>query len=140
MPYRLAVLSETVSRVIAQVYAERFDLTRDEWRILAALAGPLEMKSTAALLHTTLDKMQVSRASARLEAHGLITRIEDPEDRRVRVLRLTAAGRSLLRKLVPMIEARESFLLEPLDAQERRVLDRALAKLQARAEALERQG
>jgi len=30
LPYRLAVLAESVSRSIAQVYAERFALTRDE--------------------------------------------------------------------------------------------------------------
>ncbi len=140
LPYRVTVLSETVSRAISAVYATRFDLTRDEWRILAALADPGEMRSTDATLYTTLDKMQVSRACARLESRALITRDEDPQDRRIRVLRLTAAGRALLKKLLPMVEAREQFLLEALGPDERRVLDAALAKLQARAEALARQG
>ena len=39
MPYRLAVLADDVSDTIAQVYVDRFDLGRNEWRILAWLGG-----------------------------------------------------------------------------------------------------
>ena len=140
LPYRLAVLSEAVSRSIAQVYAKRFNLTRDEWRVLAALVETGEMKTKDAALTTTLDKMQVSRAVARLERSGLIEREEDPEDRRNRILRLTAAGRALLRKVVPMVQAREAFLLEALTDAERRALDSAMGKLLERARQLQRQG
>lgn len=140
LPYRLAVLAESVSRSIAQVYAERFALTRDEWRVLAALAETGAMKSRDAALYATLDKMQVSRAVAGLERSGLIAREEDAEDRRNRILSLTPAGRALLRKLTPMVQARETFLLEALDADEAAVLDRAIDRLLERARQLERQG
>ena len=36
-PYRLARLAEQVSLAVAEVYADRFALSRQEWRILAAL-------------------------------------------------------------------------------------------------------
>jgi DNA-binding MarR family transcriptional regulator len=138
-PYRLAVLAEAVSRAIADVYGERFDLTRDEWRVLAALAcGP--MKTGDVIAHTTLDKMQVSRAVARLEGNGLIEREQVADDRRARVLRLTAAGRALFRRIAPLARARETFLLDALDADERRVLDRAIDKLRERARLLEQAG
>lgn len=138
-PYRLAVLAEAVSRAIADVYGERFDLTRDEWRVLAALAsGP--MRTGDVIAHTTLDKMQVSRAVVRLEAGGLIEREEVADDRRARVLRLTPAGRALFRRIAPLARARETFLLEALDAEERRVLDRAIDKLRERARLLEQTG
>ena len=45
-PYQLAVLAETVSRAMAQVYAERFELSRDEWRVVAALYENGAMKTT----------------------------------------------------------------------------------------------
>lgn len=138
-PYRLAVLAEAVSRAIADVYGERFDLTRDEWRVLAALAGG-PMKTGDVIAHTTLDKMQVSRAVIRLEAHGLVEREQVAHDRRARVLRLTPAGRALFRRIAPLARAREAFLLEALDADERRVLDRAIDKLRARARLLEQAG
>ena len=140
LPYRLAVLTESVSRGIAQVYAQRFDLSREEWRVLAALGQAGQMKTQAALLTTTLDKMQVSRAVSRLERKGFVEREEDTEDRRNRILRLTAAGRAAYRRIEPMVLAREAFLLEALDEEERAALDRALDKLVERAHQLERQG
>jgi len=133
-PYRLAVLADAVSRAVAGVYDRRFDLGRDEWRVIAALAeGP--MRTGDVIVHTTLDKMQVSRAVARLEAAALVTR-EPDDDRRARVLRLTSAGRTLYRRIAPLALAREAFLLDALDADERRVLERAIDKLQQRARLL----
>lgn len=140
LPYRLAVLAEAVSRSIAQVYTARFDLSRDEWRVLAALAETGTMKTRDAALYATLDKMQVSRAVAGLERAGLIAREEDAEDRRNRILTLTPAGRALLRRLTPMVQAREAFLLEALEPEELAVLDRAIDRLLERARQLERQG
>lgn len=139
-PYRLAVLADQVSQCMAQVYAARFELGRDEWRVLAALYEHPTMKTTDAIAHTTLDKMQASRAIARLEGAGLISRSEDEQDRRHRVLTLEPAGRALVRKIIPLVQAREAFLLETLDDQERAVLDRALDKLTERARQLARQG
>jgi len=138
-PYRLAVLAETVSRSIARVYAERFDLSRDEWRVLAALGENGAMKTQATLLFTTLDKVQVSRAVARLEGRRLVEREADPSDRRSRILRLTAAGRAIYRQIVPLVRAREDYLLAALAAGERKALNRAIDGLLARARALERQ-
>ena len=95
-PYRLAVLAEAVSRSVAQVYTERFDLTRDEWRVLAALAECGAMKTVDLIAHTTLDKMPVSRAVTRLEGSGLVAREQDPDDRRNHVLRLQPPGQALV--------------------------------------------
>lgn len=135
-PYRVAVLAEAVSQSLAQVYRDRFGLTRDEWRVLAALVDCGTAKTTRVIEHTTLEKMQVSRAVARLERDGLIERLPDPEDGRGWLLRLKPAGRAVYQKIVPIAEAREAFLLEVLDAEERAVLERALDKVLARARLL----
>jgi len=140
LPYRLAVVAEAVSRSLAAVYAERFDLTRDEWRVLAQLAEVEQIKTTQLAARTTLDKMQVSRAVTRLERDGLIERRTDEADRRNLVLRILPAGRALHRKIVPMAQARERFLLEALSADEQAALDRALDKLLAQARQLQAQG
>lgn len=139
-PYRLARLAETVSQATAQVYAERFALTRDEWRVLAALHVLGEARTPRVIEHTTLDKMRVSRALARMEHDGLVGRNPDPQDRRSDLVRLLPPGTALFRRIVPMVQAREAFLLDALDADERAVLDRALDKLQARAEQLRSHG
>jgi len=139
-PYRLARLAESVSQATAQVYAQRFGLTRDEWRIVAALAGQGAMKTTRIMENSTLDKMRVSRAMARLERDGLVGRTPDPEDGRAWLVKLLPAGNSLYRKIVPMVLAREAFLLEALSEEEKVVLERAMSKVHERAEQLLRQG
>jgi DNA-binding MarR family transcriptional regulator len=139
-PYRLAVLAEAVSQATAQVYRERFDLTRDEWRVLAALPGAGRVKTASVIQSTTLDKMRVSRAVARMERNGLIARHPDPQDGRGQLIELLPAGLALYRRIVPMVRAREAFLLEELSEAERAVLDRALDKVLARAQQLARQG
>jgi DNA-binding MarR family transcriptional regulator len=139
-PYRVAVLSEATSQCIAQVYRERFGLSRDEWRVLAALADGTKHRMVDVATHSTLEKMQVSRAAARMAEAGLLEKLDDPEDGRSWLLKLTPAGRALYAKLVPMVQAREAFLLEALTPQERTVLDVAMDKLAQRAATLLRQG
>ena len=139
-PYRLARLAEAVSQATAQVYSERFKLTRDEWRVLAGLANSPEVKTAQVLERTTLDKMRISRALSRMEAAGWVERSPDPHDRRGQLVRLLPAGRALYRKIEPMVQAREAYLLSALDPQEREVLDRALDKVLECATQLRRQG
>jgi DNA-binding MarR family transcriptional regulator len=139
LPYRLAVLAEAVSQAVASVYRERFGLTRDEWRVLAALADCGTVKTTRVIEHTTLEKMQVSRAVARLEEAGLVSRLPDPDDGRGWLLQLQPAGRALHRRIVPLVQAREAFLLEGFSEQDRELLDRALSTMLNRARLLARQ-
>lgn len=140
VPYRLARLADAVSRAIAPVYAQRFGLSRDEWRVLAALAERKAVKTADLIAQTTLDKMQASRALARMESAGLIERSPDPDDARARIVRSTAAARALYRKIAPMALAREAYLLEVLSPDERRLLDATLDTLFERARQLEQRG
>lgn len=134
LPYRLAVLAEAVSRTMAAVYRRRFELSRDEWRLLAALSETGRIQAAEAAQITTLAKMQASRALRSLEQRGLIARETDERDRRHVMVNLQPAGRALLRQVAPLVQAREAWLLEVLDEHERAVLDRALAKLLERAQ------
>ena len=136
MPYRLSVVTDAVSRSLAAVYADRFDLTRDEWRVLAQLADGAPMKSTELGLRTSLPKMQVSRALARLEADGLVRRETDRADRRNHVVNLTREGRALYARVEPLVLEREAYLMAALSAEERMALERALEKVETRAKAL----
>lgn len=135
-PYRLAVLADAVSQAVAQLYADRFDLSRAEWRIVAALGNNDGMTARDLGPYSTLDKMQVSRAVSRLEQAGLIAREEDASDRRAKHLRLTPAGRQMLDQIIPLVQAREAEILAALDDQERALLDGMIDKLRQRAQML----
>lgn len=139
LPYRLAVVTDAVSRALAEVYADRFKLTRDQWRVIAQLAEGHELKATELGERTSLPKMQVSRALSGLERDGLISRAADTDDRRNLVVRLTASGRALYRKIEPIVLEREAFLLAALSADERAALTRALARIEERARQLQQQ-
>ncbi|WP_333824813.1 MarR family winged helix-turn-helix transcriptional regulator [Pinisolibacter sp.] len=135
-PYRLAVLAERVSLAVSQLYADRFDLTRAEWRVIAALGANRTMSARDIGPYSTLDKMQVSRAVARLEERGLLRREDHAGDRRTKILSLTPAGRTLYRRIVPLVRAREDDLLAALEPAERALFERCMRDVQARADGL----
>ena len=130
-PYRLARLAEQVSLAVAEVYSERFALSRQEWRVLAILGARSEIATKEIGPLTTLDKMQVSRAMQGLEARGIVSRKRDPDDRRERIVSLTSTGRALYRKVVPFALERETKLLSVLTPEEIWILHRAMSKLSA---------
>ena len=135
-PYRLAVLAERVSQAVSRVYAEPFDLTLADWRVLAALDADGAMAAKDIAAYSTLDKMQVSRAVARLEERGFVARREDKHDRRAKLLRLTVSGRALMAEIVPRIVEREENVLAELDPAARAALERAMEIVLRRANAL----
>lgn len=130
-PYRLARLAEQVSLAVAEVYSERFALTRQEWRVLAILGLRPEIATKEIGPLTTLDKMQVSRAVQGLQSRGIASRKHHPDDRRELIVSLTPAGRALYRKIVPFALARETELLGVLTTEEAKMLDRVMHKLSA---------
>jgi DNA-binding MarR family transcriptional regulator len=71
----------------------------------------------------------------RLAAHGLVTRREDPRDRRVRRLELTPAGSELMEGIITAGAAHQRRLLARLDANALRTVDQAIAYLLDAAEA-----
>lgn len=135
-PYRLAVLAEEVSRSVAAIYQHRFDMTRHEWRMLAALADLGAATATELGEYSTLDKMQVSRALADMEGRGLVRRAEGRADRRTKQVRLTGKGRRLFEDMVPLVREREAALLSAFSATEQRALRRMVEVLTERARAL----
>jgi DNA-binding MarR family transcriptional regulator len=134
-PYRLARLAEQVSLAVAEVYATRFALSRQEWRILAVLGARPRLPTKEIGRLTTLDKMHVSRAMQALEERGIVKRTRDPDDGRERIVALTAAGRTLYRKVVPYALERETCLLAALTPEEIATMDAVIDKLAAAATA-----
>lgn len=130
MPFRLTVLSNRLTRRVAHFYGHKFKLTAPEWRTMAVLGQHGAMSANSVILQTTMDKVRVSRAVAKLLGSGLITRDTDPVDRRRAVLELTPAGMEIYQQIVPLVKEIEAELLGGLTGEERTVLDSALAKIE----------
>lgn len=137
LAYRLVILAERVSRAVAASYEKDFDLTRSEWRVLAALAANGAMAAKEIGPYSTLDKMQVSRVAQRLEAAGYIERQTDENDKRSNILRMTPGGRALYLQVRARVQAREAEILGALAPAERAALGDMLDRVQAQVGRLE---
>lgn len=131
-PYRLANLQSAVSTAVGQRYLEPFLLSHHEWRVMATLAECPGWSAREVAEHANLEKMQVSRAVARLSKKQLVEQAEDGGDRRRMCLRLSEAGYRHYEKIVPRVLAVEAELLEVLSEEEREqfycLMDRLLAR------------
>lgn len=132
LPFRLSVVANRVTRGVARVYAQRFQLSAPEWRTIAVLGRYGAMAAISVVEHTAMDKVRVSRAVARLLATGRITRRTDPEDRRRAILDLTPEGRTVYDRIVPLVLAVEAELLSDLTEAERTIFNSVVAKLESR--------
>ncbi|HZT51491.1 MAG TPA: MarR family winged helix-turn-helix transcriptional regulator [Stellaceae bacterium] len=131
-PFRLSVLSNRMTRAVAQVYMKRYRLSAPEWRTMAVLGLLGAMTANAVVEHTSMDKVRVSRTVTRLLRTGHITRRTDPLDRRRAILELTAKGLGVYRQIAPRALAVESEMLQDLTDSERSAFESAIGKLERR--------
>jgi DNA-binding MarR family transcriptional regulator len=133
LPYRLSVLSNTVSSAIAAAYFAHFGLSIPEWRVMAILAANPGLSAAEVTARTAMDKVAVSRAVAALLGAGRLRRTTVKADRRRTHLELTPAGTRVYAQVVPVALNYERHLLAPLSARDRATLDRLLRVLLGRA-------
>lgn len=114
LPYQLAVVSSRISREFSERYQREFGLSIPEWRVLAHLAQSDAVSVREIHERVDMDKSKVSRAAARLEASGMIEKRENPDDRRLLDMRLTAKGRDLIARIVPIADAYQAEIIAQL--------------------------
>jgi Transcriptional regulators len=129
LPYRLSILSNTISQAIADDYQSRHDISMTEWRVMAVLARYAGLSAREVAERTAMDKVAVSRALARLVEAGRVDRAVHDNDKRRSVLNLSDAGWAIHDEVAPMARAREREVLAKLNAEERVWLTRILDKL-----------
>jgi DNA-binding MarR family transcriptional regulator len=141
LPYRLSLLSNTVSQGISSAYRKPFGLSVTEWRVVAVLGRYPGLTASEIMRRTAMDKVAVSRAVKRLQDRGLVERGQHRQDRRRLPLSLTGdGGVPLFRSVVPLALEYENKLLAALSAAERDWIHRLLEKLQAAADSLNSAG
>lgn len=131
LPFRLTVLSNRLTRRVARFYGQRFKLSAPEWRTIAVLGQHGAMSANSVIVQTTMDKVRVSRAVAKLLKAAYITRDADPQDRRRAILALTPKGAEIFQQIVPLVQDVEAEILAILSAEDRAGLDRALVRIEA---------
>ena len=128
-PYQLSKLQARISDNIAQIYTGKFDLSKQEWRILAILSNQSPLTATQVATLTELDKMPASRAIAKMLSRQLIDKVQHKTDKRSTLLNLSTQGQQLIDQLAPMAKEKEQQLLSVLTHNEQDQLRTILAKL-----------
>ena len=136
LPYRLSVLAQIVSESLHDLYAVPFGLTVTQWRVMAALGRFAPLTASDVGQRIVMDKVAVSRAVAGLMQRDLVERATDQKDRRRASLRLSAKGRTMHARIVPLALEFEKRLYATLDAGERIQFDRLSDRLFIHAGAL----
>lgn len=134
LPYRLAILSHSVSNSIATVYARRFGLTIPEWRVIVILGRFPGLSAVEVAERTLMDKVAVSRAVTRLIKKGRIDRQFADADRRRSILTLSDQGQTVLEEISPLALGIEDMLLDGLNNTEIETLNRVMDQLLEKAE------
>jgi DNA-binding MarR family transcriptional regulator len=126
--------SSDVFRVI-----DESGLTFSQMKVLVELEAADEDARTVTALSDELgiSPASASRASDGLFRKKLVTRVEDPVDRRVRRLALTARGRELADRIISARLAGLEDFTASLSADERHKLESALDALLKRPEVAE---
>ncbi|AFL53937.1 DNA-binding MarR family transcriptional regulator [Sinorhizobium fredii] len=139
LPYRLNRAAEFVALRFAAQYKARYQLTRPEWRTLAALGSSgRSMTATEIGAHSAMHKTKVSRAVFGLEQRRWLKREEDGRDRRFEHLALTPAGQQAYKELTTLAADYQAELLSMLGMENMealstglRAVERAMKKARA---------
>ena len=118
LPYRFTVLAARLSAELATQYKKKYGISMPEWRVLLNVGYSDSPSIRDIEKRVSLEKSKVSRAAAKLEAKGLITKETDATDRRLLKLALTDQGADLLGKLIPIATSFQEKLNDVLGDQE----------------------
>ncbi len=136
LPYRLSILSNKVSSLIAESYNHQFGLSITEWRIMAVLGEYTGISADEVSIKTQIEKSLISRAISKLLSRKLITRTISVEDKRRSELTLSDAGYKVYEQIVPMSLDYEKQLLSCLNEEQQEQLSSIIETLYNHAEKL----
>src|SRR5882724_5048400 len=136
--HRWLVLTKAFRAAAKYLYAglEETGIDDTDFRILEALLnkGPLPVNTIGPKVYLTPGSISV--AVDRLVERGLVSRVESPEDRRVRIVSLTPKGKELIAPIFRKHAAEIKKVFADSSSKELRALEATLKKIGKRAESL----
>lgn len=135
-PYRLSILSNKISTLIAESYKDRFALSITEWRIMAILGEYPGVSADEISNKTQIEKSLISRAISKLLRRNLIERSLAEDDKRRSEIVLSELGLDVYNEIVPLSLKYEAELMACLTQEEKKQMSNLLDKLYKHAEAL----
>jgi len=136
LAYRVLAFSQRLYRGIEIVLQDELGLSVRQWRILLLLAshGPRSPQDIAAFWR--YDKSQVSRAVSELVEKKLVTAERAEQDARRVTVSLTASGRKIYERGLPLSLARQEKLTSCLTRSQLTEFEHTLEILTRQADAM----
>ena len=128
--HRLLKASYLITQPFFTNFADRYDVTMNELRVIMTLAS-----SSNAAVHeigraTGMHQMNVSRAVASLTAAGRVSQRRDATiDRRRKIISLTAKGWTLHNRLLPHVKKMSEFIFASMTELEVEFLSKLLRRM-----------
>lgn len=133
LPYRLSVIASRASAGFAAQCASE-GISNAEWRVIAHLSQAPKISVRDIQKRTELEKSNVSRAVARLERDGFVSKSADADDHRLLSIQLTAKGKRKLTRLAAAAKTFQDDALGTLSTSQQQQVDSALALLSSALE------
>jgi DNA-binding MarR family transcriptional regulator len=129
---KVAILANRLSRSASRFYRERYGIGVVEWRLMMFIGHASETRANRICGATDLDKGAVSRSLRVLQGMGIVSVREDLADSRRNNVALTAKGRALHDRIVPVALERQRELVSDLTPHEVEIFIRLMDRLQAK--------
>lgn len=127
----MSQVTNTLRRSITLPYAQQFDLTIPEWRLLSLLAHAKCLPFAELVLQSTSDKALVSRTLRLLEKRGFVEiQAEGNTPRKRLICFISAEGEALHEKIIPLARRSQAEVIRIMTPEERRVVFHALKRVQ----------
>jgi len=136
MPYRLSIVSNKVSSIVAQTYKDKFALSITEWRIMAVLGEYPGASADEISIKTQIEKSLISRAISNLLKRKLVERSTAKDDKRRSQVSLSTTGYEVYAEIVPLSLEYEQALLNCLSSNEQAQLSEMIDRLYEHAQTL----
>lgn len=129
MPGHLVRRAHQISVAIFMEECAAQNVTPVQYACLSAIAQQPGVDATRLASAVAFDRSTLGNVLERLETKGWVVREPSPEDRRVKLLRITADGEQLLESIEPAVLATQKRLLKPLAPNDRKTFMRLLSEM-----------
>ncbi|MEM9048724.1 MAG: MarR family transcriptional regulator [Pseudomonadota bacterium] len=137
LTYRLTRTSWRLSAQASRMLRDAAGLSLTQWRVITLIGPDAERTLSGIARQAGFDKGQLSRCAKGLTAAGLIAARPHPEDQRQSLLHLTAEGRALFDRLLPIMQRRQARLMDCLSPDQRALIFPLLDRLSEAADRTE---
>lgn len=129
MPGHLIRRAQQIAVAIFMEECAEFDLTPVQYAALVAIRENPGVDATRLSALIAFDRSTLGNVLERLEARKLVERYAALQDKRIKVLKLTAAGASLLKRAGAAVRRAQERILAPLPSDQQAKLMALLGKL-----------